>query len=150
MYPRIIHKLLSKEEQYVHDLDVVESVFIEPLRGSGLSVSSGDLHEFIDEVFGNITQVRDVNKRLLEILYVRQREQAPVVVEIGDIFLDAATTDFKDVYPTYIGHHPIAERLLREELEGNSAFRLFIEVSMCIMILAIIPILRSRIAPEDR
>ncbi|KXN90684.1 Rho1 guanine nucleotide exchange factor 1 [Leucoagaricus sp. SymC.cos] len=123
----IIHKLLSKEEQYVHDLDLVESVFIEPLRNSGISVNSGNLQEFIDEIFGNLTQVRDMNKRLLEILYVRQREQAPVVGEIGDIFLDAATTDFKEVYPVYIGHYPIAEKQLREELEKNPEFRLFVE-----------------------
>ncbi|KAF9454366.1 Dbl homology domain-containing protein [Macrolepiota fuliginosa MF-IS2] len=123
----IIRKLLSKEGQYVHDLDLVESVFIEPLHNSGISVSSGDLDEFIDEVFGNLIRVRDTNKRLLEILYIRQREQAPVVRGIGDIFLDAATTDFREVYPTYIGHHPSAERLLRDELEKNPELRLFIE-----------------------
>ncbi|KAF5362265.1 hypothetical protein D9756_002201 [Leucocoprinus leucothites] len=123
----IIHKLLSKEEQYVHDLDLVESVFIDPLRHSGLSVSSGSLNEFIHEIFGNLIQVRDINKRLLEILYVRQREQAPIVGGIGDIFLDAATTDFKEVYPIYIGHYPIAEKQLREELERNPEFRLFVE-----------------------
>ncbi len=134
LYFRIIHKLLSKEEQYVHDLDVVESVFVEPLRKSGLSVSTGDLHEFIDEIFGNIVQIRDTNKRLLESLYVRQREQAPVVGGIGDIFLGAATTEFKEVYPTYIGHHPISEKLLREELEKNPEFRVFIEVSVCVFI----------------
>jgi hypothetical protein len=111
----------------------VESVFIEPLRNSGIQVSSGNLQEFVDEIFGNITQVRDINKRLLESLYVRQREQAPVVKEIGDIFLIAATNDFREVYPPYIGHQPIAERLLREELERNSAFRMFIEVRIDII-----------------
>ncbi|KAF9444873.1 Dbl homology domain-containing protein [Macrolepiota fuliginosa MF-IS2] len=123
----IIRKLLSKEGQYVHDLDLVESIFIEPLHNSGLSVSSGDLHAFIDEIFGNLIRVRDTNKRLLETLYIRQREQAPVITGIGDIFLDAAMTDFKEVYTAYIGHRPTAERLLREELEKNLEFRLFIE-----------------------
>lgn len=148
--PRIIHKLLSKEEQYVHDLNVVESVYIEPLRNSGLDVSSGNLQEFVDEVFGNITQVRDINKRLLEALYVRQREQAPVVGGIGDIFLDAATTDFKEVYPTYIGHYPIAERLLREELERNPDFRMFIEVRVYVSTPGLTFTTRTRLAPEGR
>jgi hypothetical protein len=128
---------LSKEEQYVHDLDLVESVFIDPLRHSGIAMSSGNLQEFIDEIFGNLIQVRDVNKRLLEVLYVRQREEAPVVGRIGDIFLVAATSDFKDVYPTYIGHYPIAEKLLREELEKNPEFRLFVEVNVYDMQLAL-------------
>ncbi|KAF9441660.1 Dbl homology domain-containing protein [Macrolepiota fuliginosa MF-IS2] len=123
----IIRKLLSNEGQYVHDLDLVKSTVIEPLHNSGLSVSSGDLHAFIDEIFGNLIRVRDTNKRLLEILYIRQREQAPVVRGIGDIFLDAATTDFKEVYPTYIGHHPSAEGLLQDEMEKNIELRLFIE-----------------------
>lgn len=109
----------------------MESVFIDPLRHSELSVTSGNLQDFLDEIFGNLIQVRDINKRLLEILYVRQREEAPVVSGIGDIFLSAATTDFKDVYPAYIGHYPIAEKLLREELERNPDFRLFVEVRVC-------------------
>jgi hypothetical protein len=113
----------------VHDLDLVESIFIDPLRDSGITVSSGNLHEFIDEIFGNLIQVRDANKRLLELLYVRQREQGPVIGHISDILLAPATTDFKDVYPTYIGHYPIAEKFLREELERNPEFRLFVEVS---------------------
>jgi hypothetical protein len=147
---RIIHKLLSKEEQYVYDLDLVESVFIEPLRDSGIQVSSGNLQEFVDEIFGNITQVRDINKRLLESLYVRQREQAPVVKEIGDIFLIAATNDFREVYPPYIGHQLIAERLLREEIERNSALRMFIEVRTDIITLGLRLTTRVRIVLEDK
>lgn len=135
---------MSKEEQYVHDLDLVESVFIEPLRNSGIQASSGSLQEFMDEIFGNIMQIRDINKRLLESLYVRQREQAPVVKEIGDIFLAAAIHDFREAYPLYIGHQPIAERLMREELETNSAFRIFIEVRVSIAIWRLLLITLAR------
>jgi len=130
---RIIHTLLSKEEQYVDDLDSVEIIFIDPLCHSGLSVASGNLHDFLDKIFRNLLQVRDANKRLLEILRVRQREQAPVIRGIGDIFLDAVTTDFKEVYPIYLGHHSFAEKQLREELEKNPEFRLFVEVCICIV-----------------
>jgi len=144
---RIIHKLLSKEEQYVHDLDLVEVIFINPLRHSGLSVTSGNLHDFLDEIFGNLLQIRDVNKRLLEILRIRQREQAPVVRGIGDIFLDAVTTDFKEAYPTYIGYHSIAEKQVREELEKNPEFRLFVEVCTCIPQVIFFPIRAIELVP---
>lgn len=129
---RIIHKLLSKEEQYVRDLDLVESVFIKPLRkASPPVIPHSQLEDFIDEVFGNILDLRECNRRLLEVMAVRQREQAPIIQRIGDIFLDAAT-EFRLAYPIYVGHHPIAEKRVRDELESNPSFRLFIEVSLCL------------------
>ncbi|KAF7357058.1 hypothetical protein MVEN_01042600 [Mycena venus] len=123
----IIHKLISKEEQYLQDLDIVESVFIKPLRAANPPVIPGNkLEDFIDEVFGNILDLRECNRRLLEVVYVRQREQAPVIQRIGDIFLDAAT-EFRLAYPIYVGHHPLAEKRMKEELDVNPQFRLFIE-----------------------
>jgi hypothetical protein len=120
--------LISKEEQYVQDLDIVESVYIKPLRYADPPVmSSYVIEEFIEEVFGNILELRECNRRLLEVMYVRQREQAPVIQRVGDIFLDAAT-EFRIVYPTYVGHHPLAEKRMKEELEQNPEFRLFMEV----------------------
>ncbi|KAG5643354.1 hypothetical protein DXG03_001036 [Asterophora parasitica] len=119
----IIHNLIEKEEQYVQDLDIVESDFIKPLRMANPSVVADD---FIDEVFSNILDLRECNRRLVEVLYVRQREHGAVITNIGDIFLQAAT-EFRLAYPAYIGHYPIAEARLKEELDSNSAFKLFLE-----------------------
>jgi hypothetical protein len=131
---RIIHKLISKEEQYIEDLKIVESVFIQPLRVADPPIMTPlDLQEFIQEVFGNILELLECNKRLLEVMYVRQREQHPIIQKVGDIFLDIAT-EFRIVYPIYIGHHPLAEKRLKEELEHNPEFRLFIEVSPSIVL----------------
>jgi hypothetical protein len=131
---RIIHKLISKEEQYLQDLDIVESVFIRPLRAAKPAVMPPNkLEDFIDEVFGNILDLRECNRRLLEVVYVRQREQAPVIQRIGDIFLDAAT-EFRLAYPIYVGHHPLAEKRMKEELEVNPAFRLFVEVRSLLLL----------------
>lgn len=85
------------------------------------------LEDFIDDVFGNILDLRECNRHLLEVLYVRQREQAPIIHGIGDIFLGTAA-EFRLAYPTYIGHFPIAEKRMRDEIENNSTFRLFLEV----------------------
>ena len=122
--PRIIHKLITKEEQYVQDLDIIEDVFVRPLRSANVMPY---VEEFIEEVFSNIVDLRDCNRRLLEIMYVRQREEAPIIKTIGDIFLDVAT-EFKKHYPFYVGRHYLADKRLKEELEANADFRLFIEV----------------------
>lgn len=85
------------------------------------------MDEFIDVCFANILELREVNRRLLEVMYVRQREQAPVVKGIGDIFLDAAT-EFRMVYPTYVGNLPNAEKRMKDEVEHNPEFKRFLEV----------------------
>ncbi|RDB18533.1 Rho1 guanine nucleotide exchange factor 2 [Hypsizygus marmoreus] len=124
----IINKLVSKEEQYVKDLDIVDSVFVKPLRLANPPVitPAEKLQEFMEEVFGGLSAIRECNRRLLEVMYVRQREQAPIVQRIGDILLDAAT-EFRLSYPAYVGNHPLAERRMKDELEDNPEFRLFIE-----------------------
>ena len=90
-------------------------------------ISYTELDGFIDEVFGNFYDVRRVNRQLLEVLNVRQREQSLVIQRVGDIFLEIAT-EFRLVYPVYVGHLPLAEKRLKEETERNHEFRLFLEV----------------------
>ncbi|KAJ7594214.1 CNH domain-containing protein [Mycena floridula] len=124
----IIHKIISKEDQYIQDLNTIETVFINPLRTANPPIISPPevLEAFIEEVFGNILDLRECNCRLLEVMHVRQREMSFVIQRIGDVFL-AAAADFRFAYPVYIGHHPLAEKRLKEEMEGNSEFRLFLE-----------------------
>ena len=128
LFIRIIYQLIAKEKQYIQDLDTIESVFVKPLRAAKPSIfPEGELEEFVDDVFGNILDLRECNRRLLEVLYVRQREQGPIIQRIGDIFLGAAV-EFRLAYPACIGHHMAAERRLNEEKEKNSNFRFFLEV----------------------
>lgn len=101
-------------------------MFIKPLRAAKPSVLP-EVEDFIEEVFGNILDLRECNRRLLEVLYVRQREQGPIIQRIGDVFLNAAV-EFRLAYPTYIGHHMTAEKRLKEEQENNGAFKFFLEV----------------------
>ncbi|KAF5318404.1 hypothetical protein D9611_013915 [Ephemerocybe angulata] len=123
----IIHNIIVREEQYVQDLDIIETVFIKPLRLSGSTIMQPQLIEdFIDDVFNNILDLRECNRRLLEVLYVRQREQGPIIQKIGDVFLEAAT-EFRLAYPAYTGHYPVAEKRLKEETDGNHEFKLFLE-----------------------
>jgi len=125
---RIIHKMISKEEQYLADLDMIHDTFVKGLRLAQPPLMTPlVLEDFIEEVFGNILELKECNKRLLDVMYVRQREQYPVIQSVGDIFLDAAT-EFRGVYPNYVGRYPMAEKRLREEMEQNPEFRIFLEV----------------------
>ncbi|KAF9026277.1 Dbl homology domain-containing protein [Hymenopellis radicata] len=125
----IIHKIINKEDQYLADLDTVENDFIRPLRRADppLIEPVSKLEDFIDAVFGNILDLRECNRRLLEVMYVRQREQQYVIQRIGDVFLEAATVDFRLAYPIYIGNYPLAEKRLKEEEESNPDLRRFFE-----------------------
>jgi hypothetical protein len=102
-------------------------VFIHPLRNADPPIIKDGAHEFIEEVFGNILDLRECNRNLLETMYVRQREQGEIISRIGDIFLNAAS-EFRFAYPTYMGQLPGAEKKLKEETESNGDFRMFLEV----------------------
>ncbi|KAG6841126.1 hypothetical protein C0991_001695 [Blastosporella zonata] len=123
----IIHNLIEKEEQYVQDLDLVDVHFIRPLRRANPPVVR-DVDEFIEDVFGGLLDLRECNRRLIEVMYVRQREEGPVIRAIGDVMFDAAV-EFRLPYPAYIGHHPVAEKRLKDEIDDNPAFKVFIEPS---------------------
>ena len=127
----IIHKLISREEQYLQDLDLVESAFIKPLRNANPPIMPPhQVDDLIDDIFGNILDLRETNRHLLEVMYVRQREEGPIIQRVGDLFLGAAT-EFRYAYPTYIGHLPVSEKRLKEELELNIGLRQFLEVRDC-------------------
>lgn len=136
----IIHSIITREEQYIEDLNTVESAFIKPLITANPPViPSEELDRFIDDVFGNVLDLRECNRRLLEVMYVRQREQAPIIQKIGDVFLGAAT-EFRLAYPDYLGHHPIAEKRLKDEMDKNPEFKAFLEVKYCFSLIEVLKV----------
>lgn len=92
-------------------------------------IAPNEIDSFMDDVFHNILEIRDVNRRLVDVMAVRQREQGIVIQKIGDVFLTAAT-DFRDVYPNYVGNLPVAEKRLKDELDNNAEFKRFLEVTL--------------------
>ncbi|KAG2045415.1 Dbl homology domain-containing protein, partial [Suillus hirtellus] len=114
----IIYKTITQEEQYVQDLDTVEALFIRPLlKASPPVMPAHKLDEFVEEVFGNILDLRECNRRLVEAMYVRQRGQAPIIQRIGDVFFDAAR-EFRFAYPTYLTLVDLPP-LLQIQLQGR-------------------------------
>jgi hypothetical protein len=105
-------------------------LFISPLRIANPPIvrSLKALEELINDIFGNILELRESSSRLLEFFSIRQREGGPLITTIGDGFLTAAA-EFHNTYPAYIGHLPHAEERLRDEFANNAEFRFFVDVS---------------------
>ena len=102
-------------------------VFIRPLRNADPPVIRSGVCRLIDEVFGNILDLRECSNHLLVTMYVRQREQGGIISRIGDIFLNVAA-DLRLAYLKYIGQLAAAERRLKDEIERSGEFRVFLEV----------------------
>ncbi|RYG69380.1 hypothetical protein EON64_02860, partial [archaeon] len=87
---------IQKEEDFLADLELLENLFIKGLEkpsptGDPPPVPIGpDRDDFIREVFGNHRELVWHVRNFVEALHVRQREESPIVVSIGDLFLDAA------------------------------------------------------------
>ena len=101
---------------------------MKPLRNADPPIiDPSELDKIIEDIFCNILDLRECNRRLLEVMAVRQREQYPIIQRIGDVFLNAAV-EFRLAYPIYVGHLPVAEKRVKDESEKNAEFRRFLEV----------------------
>jgi hypothetical protein len=120
----IIRQAIQSEVQYDADLTGMYD-YVAALRAAQV-VPFYRVESFIVEVFGNAMDLREACRRMLEHFAIRQREQAPLIQTVGDIFLEAAT-DFRIVYPEYTGNVPIAEQAIKKEMEDNPEFARFNE-----------------------
>ncbi|WVQ97641.1 hypothetical protein IAU59_004755 [Kwoniella sp. CBS 9459] len=123
----VIRQALSSELAYDADLTAMEKLFIEGLRNANPPVIRDEYRreQFIHEVFNNALELREACRRLIEEFAIRMREQ-PVILFVGDLFLQAAT-EFRNIYPEYTGRLPQAEATLTKEMDENPDFRLFVE-----------------------
>jgi RHO1 GDP-GTP exchange protein 1/2 len=156
----VIFEVIKSERNYVADLEAVREViatlkhlnecvwsyhqvFIEPLRNADPSViPPNSLPDFISEVFYNIDGILAHEKRMLAALFLRQREQHPIVQSVADIILESkvlmsmslshlitrlATLRFAKEYESYIEHYPISESRHRKELGRNPRYQDFLQ-----------------------
>ncbi|KAG6808908.1 hypothetical protein H0H92_002394 [Tricholoma furcatifolium] len=120
-----IYYLVEQTEHYVRSLEALEIAFLLPLRVN-LSFIRSDFGEFISVVFERLTSLRQCHQRFIEAMHIREREQGLVVKTIGDIVFEAVV-DFRALYTTYLAQYPAAEKRLKDEVDNNVDFRLFIE-----------------------
>jgi RHO1 GDP-GTP exchange protein 1/2 len=80
----------------------------------------------MEEVFGNFLDLRACAHTFLESLSVRQREENPIIKHIADVFYNAMRT-LRRPYPIYAAQLPAAEKRLKDEIDNNPEFRLWLE-----------------------
>ncbi|KAF9318836.1 RHO1 GDP-GTP exchange protein 2 [Podila horticola] len=119
-----IFEVIQTEHNYVRDLELMEEIFIAPLRASDI-VDPSKRETLIEDVFLNFQEVLALNKRLLQDLRTRQ-EQQPLVESIGDVLLPHII-GFDQVYTSYIPRIAHSEFAYKREEAQNPKFAQFLK-----------------------
>ncbi|SGZ29448.1 BQ5605_C056g12663 [Microbotryum silenes-dioicae] len=113
-YQNRVYELIKGEAEYYHDLELLDSLFAQPLRQANPSIlqPASRVEPFIAEVLQNVE---------------RQR-QAHVFHGVGRIMLSFAV-DWSPDYTKFAVNFPFADAAVREEMGRNPKFRDFLGVS---------------------
>jgi len=104
--------------------------FREPLLNADPPIiHPAKLEEFVGQVFGNLTELRSMVGKCVNAYTTRQREQSPVVQEIGDVILDLALS-WGPIYLQYFECQVKGDYLVSQERESNPLFAEFMEVRL--------------------
>jgi RHO1 GDP-GTP exchange protein 1/2 len=125
-----INELIDGEREYYKDLDFVEKGFIEKLKQADPPIiSPSRVNEFLKTLFYNISELRDLSLNVLDAFLARQREQTPLIREIGDTLLPYLPK-IGEAYTKYVSNSPFSTAILKEETANNEAFATFAHVSV--------------------
>jgi hypothetical protein len=126
----VIFEIITGEQAYKKDLDMLETAYAEPLRSADPSIIEPNrLPSFANQVFANLDELRSHSSRLINTFQIRQREQSPVIESIGDLLLDAAL-EWGQAYIDYTEAQVLGEYLVNAEKSKNSAFATFLQVRL--------------------
>ncbi|KAI1316398.1 RHO1 GDP-GTP exchange protein 2 [Mortierella claussenii] len=119
-----IFEVVNTEYNYVRDLELMEEIFITPLRVGDI-VHPAKLEALIEDIFLNFREILELNKRLLADLRERQ-EQQPLVEAIGDVLLQHIA-GFEQAYTRYIPRIALSEFTYKREEAHNPKFAQFLK-----------------------
>jgi hypothetical protein len=124
----ILHEIVTSEDEYMEQLNVLRFVYMDQLKNIEPSIITPRRKEkFLRDVFGRVEAVKIANEEnLLPQLKYRQQEQGPWIVGFADIFRQWIRKA-RLAYLEYAGGFPGANWLVRQELDRNMEFRVFIE-----------------------
>ena len=124
----ILHEVVQTEDRYMEQLNVLRTLFKDPLANSTPSIIAPKRKDdFLSKVFGKAEAVRQANEEhLLPQLKYRQQEQGPWIKGFSDIFRQWIRKA-KAAYIDYAGSFPGATFLVRSEIERNIDFRNFMD-----------------------
>lgn len=114
---RVINEIINTERDYVHDLDVMVSVFETPMLEENVVTK-----EEISMLFSNVKQLIEVNRMLLADMVKRVKDTNGN--ELGDSFL--LLGDYLKMYAKYCANHTVAAELaLKLEKAHSTRLRAF-------------------------
>ncbi|KAF9919873.1 RHO1 GDP-GTP exchange protein 2 [Linnemannia zychae] len=119
-----IFEVIHTEQNYIRDLELLEEIFINPLK-QGNIVAPDRLDTLIEDVFLNFKEILELNRKLLVDLKARQ-EQQPLVESIGDVFLPHIA-GFEQAYSRYIPRIALSEFAYKKEAAQNPNFKAFLD-----------------------
>ncbi|KAI7330875.1 hypothetical protein KC315_g5438 [Hortaea werneckii] len=124
----VLHEIVQTEDVYMEQMNVLRTLYRDTLIKADPSIISPKRREkFLRDVFGRADAVKQANEdHLLPQLKYRQQEQGPWVVGFSDIFRQWIRKA-KQAYLDYAGGFPSANFLVRQELDRNIDFRIFID-----------------------
>ncbi|KAL6072759.1 Round spore [Balamuthia mandrillaris] len=108
---QVTEEIISTEEDYVRDLDIIIDVFLKPLREGELLNKTQ-----IMNVFSNIEMIATVNKELFNNLKTKS---------VGQAFL--SVVDYLKLYSVYCGNQENALNQINKLRSSNSEFDSFLE-----------------------
>ncbi|CEP07864.1 hypothetical protein [Parasitella parasitica] len=118
-----IFELIYTEENFRNDLDYVVKMWIDPLKNSDI-IPIQRRERFIDKVFSNLIDIRNISTALTLALRARQ-SQHPIVAQIGDI-MGRFTAEFEP-FVYYGARQHQAKHVYEHERYNNPKFALFAE-----------------------
>eukprot|EP00123_Amoebidium_parasiticum_P017408 comp23839_c0_seq1/m.41616 comp23839_c0_seq1/g.41616 ORF comp23839_c0_seq1/g.41616 comp23839_c0_seq1/m.41616 type:complete len:1077 (-) comp23839_c0_seq1:287-3517(-) len=111
-----MHELYLSEVAYVKDLNSTIVLFYRPLQKFQILPS-----DVVEDIFGDIPKLHRLNKRFLEDLEEKKKEQWPVYTDVSDVLLPF----FGSIYANYCNHcqktKACSARVV-ELLESNKMF----------------------------
>ncbi|KAJ2824131.1 Rho guanine nucleotide exchange factor, partial [Coemansia erecta] len=120
-----IYEIISTEHGYLHDLQLIETLYVEPLGSDDtIELSCGSMAAFIEMLFFNYREL-EANSSVL-CAQLRERQAASLVVAgVGDIF--DAWADRLEAFVEYAVHVPEAQCGLEAELLRSAAMGRFLQ-----------------------
>ncbi|KAK7738983.1 Rho guanine nucleotide exchange factor [Cytospora paraplurivora] len=124
----ILHEIITGEEDYMGQLDVIRLLYRDQLRAWEPPIISPEKRNaFIEKVFGKFEAVQQVNKEyLLAQMKYRQNEQGPWIVGFSDIFREWIRKA-EVPYLEFSAAYPLAQLAIRKEASRNTIFAQFLE-----------------------
>jgi hypothetical protein len=120
-----IFELIETEKQFVTDLENTIKIYIDPLLNLSIIQPQRKM-EFMENVFSNYKQVKNISSKFCS-KFIRRQNESAVIDKISDIFLDIY--NFSEVYLKYATSTIRSIPIINNEKQTNPTFLKFLQSS---------------------